>query len=305
MIWGDGGEPHPAGGGGLVVVVGDGGGRHLAAAGVDVGVELLEEDDARGSRPRPAAGRPGRRRCCPGRRRAGGATPGGPALPAGPCAGSPRRCSPAAGLGGAAALDPGPPAVALQLAQAPDDQRVVGRGVGRADQVGQQLVVPGRRQADPGLDRRSLRARLRPPGALEVEDRTVAIGQRHPRQAARIWHPGQAPPATVVPTPVWRSPVAQATCNRQAVGSNPTTGSISPTVSGCGHALGGRGGGQVGLQLALDALQGVVDRLDVAAEAVADLLVRAAVEVEAQDVDLEGRRAGRPGRPAWRPGPRG
>ncbi len=30
-----------------------------------------------------------------------------------------------------------------------------------------------------------------------------------------------------LPTPVWRSPVAQATCNRQAVGSNPTTGSFS------------------------------------------------------------------------------
>src|SRR4051812_50090030 len=44
---------------------------------------------------------------------------------------------------------------------------------------------------------------------------------------------------------------------------------------------------QVCADLALDALQGVVDRLGVAAEALADLLVAVAVEVERQDAGLE------------------
>src|SRR5438874_5407889 len=45
--------------------------------------------------------------------------------------------------------------------------------------------------------------------------------------------------------------------------------------------------GQVDLELALDALEGVVDRLHVAAQLLTDLLVGAALHVEAEDVDLE------------------
>src|SRR3954469_7579790 len=46
---------------------------------------------------------------------------------------------------------------------------------------------------------------------------------------------------------------------------------------------------KVHVELALDALQGVVDRLHVPAQLLADLLVRLALHVEAQDVDLEAR----------------
>ena len=45
--------------------------------------------------------------------------------------------------------------------------------------------------------------------------------------------------------------------------------------------------GEVYLELALDALEGVVDRLHVAVELVADLLVAVAVGVEGEHVDLE------------------
>src|SRR5207248_7049108 len=45
--------------------------------------------------------------------------------------------------------------------------------------------------------------------------------------------------------------------------------------------------GQVHLELALDALEGVVDRLHVAAELLADLLVGPTLDVQAEDVDLE------------------
>ena len=115
--------------------------------------------------------------------------------------------------------------------------------------------------------------------------------------------------------PVWRSPVAQATCNRQAVGSNPTTGSFLAALGQASGAALRRGrqaivagcrrppGGQVALQLALDPLEGVVDRLDVPAQAARRSPGRSAPPRRARARRPPGPTASGRATPACRPGP--
>src|SRR5436853_352803 len=91
-------------------------------------------------------------------------------------AGGPAAVAPTPAFG-RAAFDARPPAVDPQAAQPADDQRVIGQGGGRGEQDAQHLVVAGRGQREPLTDGGLLRARLLPPGPLEVEDRPVAVGE--------------------------------------------------------------------------------------------------------------------------------
>ena len=61
----------------------------------------------------------------------------------------------------------------------------------------------------------------------------------------------------------------------------------APAASSSAEAQASQPRAQVGADLALDPLQGVVDGLGVATEALADLLVGAAVQVEGEDTTLQ------------------
>ena len=81
--------------------------------------------------------------------------------------------------------------------------------VGRVEQLSEDLVVAGGRQLEALADGELLRAGLGPPGPLEVEDRLVAVGERHPDKRCRPTPSMQAPPhhydpaddATAAPPP--------------------------------------------------------------------------------------------------------
>jgi len=57
--------------------------------------------------------------------------------------------------------------------QATDEHRIMSHGVGRIDHNVQQLIIPGRREAEDLTDRLLLGAGVPPPLPLEVEDRCV------------------------------------------------------------------------------------------------------------------------------------
>src|SRR6185295_4868355 len=59
------------------------------------------------------------------------------------------------------------------------EERVVFVRGGIVEEAAQQLVVAGAGHTEFSADRGLLGARLRPPGALEVEDVTIACGQPH------------------------------------------------------------------------------------------------------------------------------
>ena len=64
--------------------------------------------------------------------------------------------------------------------QPPHHERVVLQSVRRLEQLLEHLVVARRRQVEAAADRDLFRAGLGPPRALEVENRPIAIGERHP-----------------------------------------------------------------------------------------------------------------------------
>src|SRR5205823_13217723 len=107
----------------------------------------------------------------------------------------------------------GPPAAVTTSSQAKDDQGVVGHRLAGLEELAQALVVAARGHLEPALDRGALGSRLGPPAALEVEDRPVPIGERHPPQPANPAGENQAlrprgregPRYAGLPPPVWRS----------------------------------------------------------------------------------------------------
>src|SRR5687767_13105138 len=93
-----------------------------------------------------------------------------------------------------------------------------------------------------------------------------SVRSRHPAPTEAMT------PTTSVTRLGWAGPVA-----------SPYSGGEGELVFAVGFGT----GGEVELELALDALEGVVDRLHVAVEAVADLLVALTLHVEGEHVHLE------------------
>jgi hypothetical protein len=76
--------------------------------------------------------------------------------------------------------------------EALDEHRVVGEGIGIIDQTVQDLIIPGRRHTQASPDRTTLRPRLLPPAALEVEDGPLASDEPRFRRVAHAGSIGTA-----------------------------------------------------------------------------------------------------------------
>src|SRR5438270_4010000 len=104
------------------------------------------------------------------------------------------RAAISAGLVGRTPLEARPATPVAQPAQPPHDQRVVLDGVGRLEEGVQDLVVARGRELEALAYGELLGPRLRPPGPFEVENRSLSVGECHPRQPALRGREGQASP---------------------------------------------------------------------------------------------------------------
>lgn len=96
---------------------------------------------------------------------------------------------------GGSTFDPLTPATGAATKQTSDHQWVVLHSLGVFEKVLEDLIVPGGRQLEPLADERLLGTGLSPPTPLEVEDRSVALGDRHRRHSCSQdrWKHGPPP----------------------------------------------------------------------------------------------------------------